>query len=400
MSALERFLSYITVDTNSNEDCEACPSSPNQLVLGQRLRDEMDEIGISDARQDENGYVYGFIPASEGCEDWPVIGFIAHMDTSSAVPGGPVHARIVRFDGNPIPLGNGLTLDNVPADLAGKRLVVTDGSTLLGADNKAGVAEILTMAEALLAKDAPKHGRVAIAFTPDEEIGRGADRFDVKGFGAQYAYTVDGGRLGEMEYENFNAASAVVTVKGISIHPGSAKNAMVNACTVAREFDALLPAWEVPEHTEGYDGFHMLAGMKGHVEEAELHYIIRDHDRAKFEARKKQFADAAAYLNTVYGEGTVTAVLKDSYYNMKDTLKDCMYVVDKACDAFRACGVEPVSTPIRGGTDGARLCYMGLPCPNLSTGGYNFHGKKEFLCVEEMDKMVEVLLAIVRGVND
>ena len=399
MRAYERFLKYVSIDTTSDENAASCPSTSNQKLLGQKLVEEMLSMGIANSRMDEHGYVYGTIPA-KGDVSRPAIGFIAHMDTSDAVPGGPIKAQIVDYEGGDIHLNNGLIISEAEfgflKDLHGMDLIVTDGNTLLGADDKAGVAEILTLCEKLTQPDAPDHGKVCIAFTPDEEIGRGADRFDVPGFGADYAYTVDGGALGEIEYENFNAASATVNIHGVSIHPGSAKNKMRNACLIAMEFNAMLPPQEIPACTEGYEGFQHLNSIKGEEELATLHYIIRDHDMEKFLQKKARFEKIAAYLNEKYGAGTVELTLKDSYFNMREQLKDHMYIVEKAKDAMAACGVSPIIKPIRGGTDGARLSFMGLPCPNLSTGGYNFHGRRELIPIEAMDTMVDVLLALVK----
>ena len=399
MRAHERFLKYISIDTTSNETVETCPSTPNQKVLGQLLVEEMLAMGISDSHMDEHGYVYGSIP-QRGEGDRPVIGFIAHMDTSNAVPGGPVKPAILSYEGGDITLANGLVISEKEFDflpeLIGMDLIVTDGNTLLGADNKAGVAEILTLCERLLSPDTPDHGKIRIAFTPDEEIGRGANLFDVKGFGAEYAYTVDGGALGEIEYENFNAASALVKIHGVNIHPGSAKNKMRNASLYAMEFNAMLPPQEVPACTEGYEGFQHLTSIQGEEELCTLHYIIRDHDIDKFQYKKERFQKIAAYLNDKYGAGTVELTLKDSYYNMREKLKDHMYIIKKAEDAMVACGITPIIRPIRGGTDGARLSYMGLPCPNLSTGGYNFHGRRELIPIQAMDSMVEVLQEIAK----
>lgn len=397
MTVKERFLRYIQVETTSEATCETCPSSPNQLVLARMLVDELQAMGIANARVDEHGYVYATIPAKG---DHPAkIGLIAHMDTSDGVRGATRPVCIPHYDGKAITLQNGVVIDGfdfLPA-LAGQELIVTSGDSVLGADDKAGVAEIMALAQRLTAPDAPEHCTVCIGFTPDEEIGRGADRFDVPGFGADYAYTVDGGALGELEYENFNAASCLVTVHGVNIHPGSAKNQMKNALLLGIEWNSMLPPAETPAHTEGYEGFYHLMHMQGDEEKTVLAYIIRDHDAAKFDARKATVQRITDYLNRKYGEGTFVCQVKDSYRNMKEKLEPCMYIVDKAEAAFRACGVEPIKTPIRGGTDGARLSYMGLPCPNLSTGGYNFHGRKELITVQAMEKMVDVLETIVRN---
>ena len=397
MRAYERLLNYVQFDTASNEESQTCPSTPGQLELGRSLVEEMRLMGISNARMDENGYVYGEIPAN--AEGFPAIGLIAHMDTVDCVPALPMHARIVEnYDGGAVLLEGGDTLD--PADYpelknrAGKDLIVTDGRTLLGADDKAGVAEIMTACEQLLSQNLP-HGEVRIAFTPDEEIGRGADRFDVKGFGADYAYTVDGDELGGIEYENFNAASAQLSFHGRSVHPGSAKNKLVNAALLAMEFDSLLPPQERPEHTEGYEGFYHLCGVKGETELAESVYIIRDHDRARFETRKKTVERIAAYMNEKYGAGTVECNVRDSYYNMREVIEPRMDIIRRAEAAYRAVGVAPFEKPIRGGTDGSKLSFMGLPCPNLATGGMNYHGRFECIAVQDMDKMAEMLVALL-----
>ena len=397
MRAYERLLNYVQFDTASNEASETCPSTPGQLELGRSLVEEMRLMGISNARMDENGYVYGEIPAN--AEGFPTIGLIAHMDTVDCVPALPMHARIVEnYDGGAVQLEGGDVLD--PADYpelrlrAGKDLIVTDGRTLLGADDKAGVAEIMTACEQLLSQNLP-HGEVRIAFTPDEEIGRGADRFDVKGFGADFAYTVDGDELGGIEYENFNAASAQLTFHGRSVHPGSAKNKMINAALLAMEFDSLLPPQERPEHTEGYEGFYHLCGVKGETELAESVYILRDHDRARFEARKATVARIAAYMNEKYGAGTVECNVQDSYYNMREVIEPRMDIIRRAEAAYRAVGVTPFEKPIRGGTDGSKLSFMGLPCPNLATGGMNYHGRFECIAVQDMDKMAEMLVALL-----
>ena len=397
MRAYERLLNYVQFDTASNEASETCPSTPGQLELGRALVEEMRLMGISNARMDENGYVYGEIPAN--AEGFPTIGLIAHMDTVDCVPALPMHARIVEnYDGGAVQLEGGDVLD--PADYpelknrAGKDLIVTDGRTLLGADDKAGVAEIMTACEQLLSQNLP-HGEVRIAFTPDEEIGRGADRFDVKGFGADFAYTVDGDELGGIEYENFNAASAQLTFHGRSVHPGSAKNKLINAALLAMEFDSLLPPQERPEHTEGYEGFYHLCGVKGETELAESYYILRDHDRARFEVRKETVARIAAYMNEKYGAGTVECNVQDSYYNMREVIEPRMDIIRRAENAYRAVGVTPFEKPIRGGTDGSKLSFMGLPCPNLATGGMNYHGRFECIAVQDMDKMAEMLVALL-----
>ena len=393
----ERFLAYVGYETTSCEANECCPSTPNQMALARALAVEMQELGIADARVDEHGYVYGTIPAKG--DHSARVGFIAHMDTSDAVK-GPTHPRMVKnYDGGVITLENGVVIDGFDflPGLKGQDFIVTDGTSVLGADDKAGVAEIMTLAARLMAPDAPEHCAVSIGFTPDEEIGRGADLFNVADFHADYAYTVDGGALGELEYENFNAAAAQVKVRGVNIHPGSAKNQMKNALLIGMEFNGMLPAWETPAHTEGYEGFYHLCEMQGDEELTTLSYILRDHDADKLEQKKETMRRIAAYLNQKWGEGTVEVTIKDSYRNMREMLEPHMEIVDKAKDAFEACGVTPIVQPIRGGTDGARLSYMGLLCPNLSTGGYNFHGRKELISVQAMEKMVDVLMEIAKN---
>ena len=395
-SVKERFLRYVQVETTSCEDHPECPSTQGQKVLGEMLARELREMGVQDARMDEHGYVYGSIPA-KGREGDPAIGLIAHMDTSDAVKGPTKPQVIPCYGGGAIRLQNGLEIEGFDflENLKGQELIVTSGDSELGADDKAGVAEIMTLCERMTAPDAPDHGKICIAFTPDEEIGRGADLFDVEGFGADFAYTVDGGALGELEYECFNAASCKVRVKGVSIHPGNAKNQMKNALLIAMEFAGMLPPWERPEHTEGYEGFYHLNGMSGSEEEANLQYIIRDHDAERFEERKQTVRMIGEYLNRKYGAGTVTVDLKDSYRNMKEIVEQHPYILERAKKAFEANGAEPLITPIRGGTDGARLSFMGLPCPNLSTGGYNFHGRKELIPVPAMEKMTDVLETLI-----
>lgn len=399
MKAQERFFQYISFDTTSDENTaeSVCPSTENQKELARALVEEMKRLGLDDAHMDQFGYVYGSLPAN--CETkTPCIGLISHMDTSSSAGGANIKARIVQnYDGGDILLNPEKNIVMSPkqydslCDYKGNDLIVTDGTTLLGADDKAGIAEILTAIEKLR-ESGRRHGRIAVAFTPDEEIGRGADRFDVAHFGAEFAYTVDGGKLGEIEYENFNAAAATVTVHGVNIHPGDAKNRMKNAALMAIEFNSMLPPNEIPACTEGYEGFHHLSHIVGDEEKCELRYIIRDHDRTLFETKKAAFEKIAAYLNGKYGENTVELCLKDSYYNMKEKIEPHMFLIDRAKDAMRKAGVEPKTVPIRGGTDGAHLSFMGLPCPNLSTGGHNFHGRFEYIPVQSMDRMVDVLV--------
>lgn len=402
MRAYERLLHYVSFGTQSNHQSQTIPTTESQKVLAADIVEEMKQLGIADAFMDDKGYVYGTIPATAGKEDKPTIGFIAHMDTAEDASGDNIQAKVVDYQGGDVLLNEEkqiyLTEKEYPSlkKYVGQHLIVTDGTTLLGADDKAGVAEIMTMAETLINNPSIEHGKIKIGFTPDEEVGRGANYFDVKGFGADFAYTVDGGELGELEYENFNAGSAKVVVHGLSIHPGSAKNAMVNASLLAMEFHQMLPVEQNPRYTEGYEGFFHLGNMQGHVEEAELSYIIRDHDAEKYENKKQVMQDIADYLNKKYGQGTIELTITDSYRNMKEMVEPHMHLIDNAREAFAQCGVEAQTVPIRGGTDGARLSYMGLPCPNLSTGGHNFHGRFEYIPVEAMDKMTETLVNIVK----
>lgn len=399
MTVSERLFKYVSFDTQSNEDSVTCPSTEKQRVLGTALVEEMQTMGIQDAHMDEDSYVYGSV---EGAKGAPVIGLIAHMDTSPDCSSKDIRPRIVEYQGGDIILNEEKGVVMRASDFPllkksiGKHLIVTDGTTLLGADDKAGIAEILTAVEELLQEDVP-HASIRIGFTPDEEIGRGADRFNVRDFGADYAYTVDGGTLGELEYENFNAASAVVTVHGRNVHPGYAKNIMVNSQHIAMEFHALLPAAARPEHTEKYEGFFHLCEMHGEVEESRLEYIIRDHDREKFERKKAQFAEIAAFLNKKYGEKTVEVQLRDSYYNMREKIEPVMHIVDAAKQAMLDAGVTPSIVPVRGGTDGARLSYEGLPCPNLFTGGENYHGRFEYVPIEDMEACVRTLKCILKN---
>ena len=361
----------------------------------------METLGLQNVQLDEYGYVYGYVPASPGAEDSPVIGLIAHMDTSDAVSGADIKPRRVRYEGGDIPLSNTVSIKaSVFPNLKnyiGHELIVTDGTTLLGGDDKAGVAEIMTLSERLLGDPAIRHGKVAVCFTPDEEIGEGADFFRVDDFGADFGYTVDGGTIGEYEYENFNAANAKIIVHGISIHPGSAKNKMKNAILIANELISMLPPAETPSHTEQYEGFYHVNGISGNETEVKISMIIRDHDREIFENRKKFAERLCAYLNGVYGEGTVELLLRDSYYNMKEMVLPHPEILERIENAFRSQGVEPKAVAIRGGTDGARLSFMGLPCPNLSTGGENCHGVHEFVSIDDMNRMVDVLQKIVEA---
>lgn len=398
MKVHERFLNYVKIDTQSVPGGDEIPSSEKQKDLGNLLVQEMLSMGIEDAHMDENGYVYGTV---KGNTDAPVIGFIAHMDTYPDMSGSNVKPRIIYgYDGGDIVLNEEkqIVMETKTFDhllkYVGLDLIVTDGTTLLGADDKAGIAEILTMAEYLIKNPHIKHGTIKIAFTPDEEVGKGADLFNIEKFGADYAYTVDGGEIGEIEYENFNAASAKLRIKGVNIHPGTAKNKMKNSILIGMEFHGMLPVYETPENTEGYEGFSLLNEMSGKVEETQLEYIIRDHDMGKFNAKKERFKKIADYLNDKYGQGTVDLTLEDSYYNMKEKILPHMHIVENAIKAMENIGIEPKVVPIRGGTDGARLSYMGLPCPNLCTGGHNFHGKYEYIPVQSMEKVVELLIEI------
>ncbi|MBQ4425939.1 MAG: peptidase T [Lachnospiraceae bacterium] len=400
MNVVDRFLKYVSFPTNSDEYSSSVPSTPAQKELGAYLAKELADLGLEDAHMDEKGYVYAFLPATPGAAA-PPIGFIAHMDTSPAVSGSDIRPRWLFYEGGDIRLNEkaSITVKNFPflENYKGQNLIVTDGTTLLGADDKAGVSEIVSAMEYLVRHPEIRHGRIAVGFTPDEEIGRGADFFDVEKFGCEFAYTVDGGALGEIEYENFNAAGAKLTVNGVNIHPGSAKNKMKNAVLLAAEFISLLPPAETPAHTEGYEGFYHVGEIGGNETEVTLHMIIRDHDLEKFEARKAFLTRTVAYLNEKYGEGSFVLEMKDSYFNMKEKILPVMHVIRRAEKAMRDAGVEPVTVPIRGGTDGARLSYEGLPCPNLSTGGENYHGIHEFVSADAMEKMVEVIVNIARA---
>ena len=393
----ERFLKYVSFDTQSDEFSETCPSTDKQKLLGAYLVEEMKAIGIADAFMDENGYIYGTVP---GDPKLPTIGLIAHMDTAPDCSGADIRARIVEYNGGDVCLNEEKGIFLREADYPslkhhhGKHLIVTDGTTLLGADDKAGIAEIMTAAEFLLTARC-SHATLKIGFTPDEEIGRGADKFDVAGFGADYAYTADGGAIGEIEYENFNAAGAKVEFFGLNIHPGSAKDKMVNSQYIAMEFQSLLPAAQKPEYTQGYEGFIHLTDMEGEVEKSTLRYIIRDHDMDKFRGKKAMMQAAADFINAKYGEGTCVLTLRDSYFNMRQCIEPVMHIVDKAKAAMTAAGMTAVEVPIRGGTDGARLSYEGLPCPNLCTGGENYHGRFEYIPVEDMEKCVQMLVNIL-----
>lgn len=399
MDVIERFLNYVEYDTQSDENSSSVPSTERQKSLGAHLAKELQCLGLRDAHMDEHGYVYAWLDATPGWESHPTLGLIAHMDTSPDVSGANVHARTVRYEGGDLRLESGAVLS--PAVFpnllryCGQELIVTDGTTLLGADDKAGLAEIVSACAYLAEHPEIAHGRIAIGFTPDEEIGRGADCFDIEKFGAQFAYTVDGGELGEIEYENFNAASARVTVTGVNIHPGSAKNKMKNAVLMANQWLSMLPAAEVPAHTEGYEGFYHVHSFHGNESEAEIGLLIRDHSMERFSERKAFLERLTAYLNAEWGEESFRLTVKDSYYNMKEKIEPHMELISRAEDAMRSAGAEPCILPIRGGTDGARLSFEGLPCPNLSTGGANFHGIYEWIPVDAMRKMVQVLVYLM-----
>jgi len=402
MRAYKRLLAYTAYDTASDDKSPTCPSTEKQRVFADALVKEMLDLGIADARVDEFGYVYGSIPAN--VEDVPAIGYIAHMDVVDDVPSWDIKPRVIEnYDGNDILLNEEkqivMSLTDSPQlkNYKGQTLIVTDGTTLLGADNKAGIAVILTLAEKLIENPDIPHGKICIGFTPDEEIGRGADKFDVPGFGAKFAYTLDGGAFGEVEYENFNASSARVEISGKSIHPGSSKNRLINAMEVAMRFHGLLPAVQKPEYTEKREGFIHLTEMHGEVENAVLHYIVRDHDSKKLAQKENVIRKSAAYLNDLYGQELIKVTIKESYRNMAEALTPYPELIDIAYQAVRDAGGEPYSVPVRGGTDGARLSYMGLPCPNLGTGAHNAHGKMEYAVAEEMDSSVEMLVNIAKA---
>ena len=400
MRAYERFLDYVKIHTTSDENCDAHPSSQCQFDLARLLEKQLKELGLQNVRLDEFCYVYGTLPATPGYEAKPAIGLIAHMDTAPDASGENVKPQVIEnYDGGDVLLagtGEYMRVATFPelANWKGQTLITADGTTLLGADDKAGIAEILTAVERLQKENIP-HGKVCVAFTPDEEVGAGPDLFDVEGFGADYAYTVDGGDVGELEYQNFNAASAEIAIRGFSVHPGSAKGLMKNALNIAMELHAMLPADERPETTEGTEGFYHLDGMRGTVSEARMGYIIRDHDAEKFAARKATMTAAAEAINKKYGPGTVDLKLIDSYSNMEQQILPHFHLIENAQLAVKQAGLEPKIVPIRGGTDGARLSFMGLPCPNLGTGGFNFHGPCEYITAEKMDKSVEILLNIL-----
>ena len=400
MRAYERFLNYVPVWTTSDETSDTVPSADRELVLARMLVEEMKGLGIADARVDDKGYVYGHIPATPGCEDKPSLGLVAHMDTVADASGENIKPQIIEnYDGKDVVLkgsGDILKVDEFPylAELKGRTLITTDGTTLLGADDKAGIAEILTVAEEIIKEGLP-HGKICIGFTPDEEIARGAKHFDVEGFGADYAYTLDGDEEGEIQFENFNASTAFITIHGVSVHTGSAKDVMVNSQTIATEIHQMLPVNERPETTEGYEGFYHLVSVQGNVTTTKMKYFIRDFDRRSFDARAQKLRDIAEEMNKKYGEGKVEVEIVESYYNMREKIEPCMQLIDYA-KAIEHAGITPIVSPVRGGTDGARLSFKGLPCPNLGTGGHAFHGVFEHITVEGMDKAVLIVKDIIR----
>ena len=401
MRAYERFLNYVPVRTTSDETSDTVPSADRELVLARMLVEEMKGLGIADARVDDKGYVYGHIPATPGCENKPSLGLVAHMDTVADASGENIKPQIIEnYDGKDVVLkgsGDILKVDEFPylAELKGRTLITTDGTTLLGADDKAGIAEILTVAEEIIKEGLP-HGKICIGFTPDEEIARGAKHFDVEGFGADYAYTLDGDEEGEIQFENFNASTAFITIHGVSVHTGSAKDVMVNSQTIATEIHQMLPVNERPETTEGYEGFYHLVSVQGNVTTTKMKYFIRDFDRKSFDARAQKLRDIAEEMNKKYGEGKVEVEIVESYYNMREKIEPCMQLIDYAKAAIEHAGITPIVSPVRGGTDGARLSFKGLPCPNLGTGGHAFHGVFEHITVEGMDKAVLIVKDIIR----
>ena len=399
---IKRLTGYVRVDTQSDENSETCPTTPGQLELGRKLVEELHSIGMQEIHMDDNGYVMATLPSNTD-HDVPVIGFLAHLDTATDFTGKNVNPQIIeQYDGGDITLNEEqqiiMSLEDFPelAGYKGHTLITTDGTTLLGADNKAGIAEIMTAMEYLITHPEIKHGKIRVAFTPDEEIGRGPERFDVGAFGAKYAYTVDGGPLGELEYESFNAAAAKIIFKGKNVHPGTAKNKMVNSAKIAMEFHARLPIQEAPEFTDGYEGFYHLSSVKGDVEETELNYIIRDFDRDQFEARKANLEQIARILQAAYGEERIQLQIRDQYFNMREKIEPVKFIVDIAGEAMKQLDIEPHIVPIRGGTDGSQLSYMGLPTPNIFTGGENFHGRYEYVSVDHMEKATQVIIGIVQ----
>lgn len=401
MNLIDRFLKYVSFTTTSDENTKMTPSTPGQMVFAQYLVEELKAIGLQEVDLDKNGYVMATLPSNID-KDIPTIGFISHMDTSPDMTGKNVKPRIVKnYDGNDILLNEEkaivLETEKFPEikQYVGQDIIVTDGTTLLGADDKAGLAEIVTAMEYLIAHPEIKHGKIRVGFTPDEEIGQGADHFDVPKFGAEWAYTMDGGEIGELEYENFNAAGAKITFNGINVHPGYAKHKMLNSMRVAQQFATMLPRHETPEHTDGYEGFYHLVGMEGTVEQSSLSYIIRDHDRDRFERRKKEMQHLVNKINAEFGANTAVLELRDQYYNMREKVEPVKHIVDLAFEALESVGVKPNVKPIRGGTDGARLSFEGLPCPNIFAGGHNFHGRFEYVPVQSMEKAMMVVVKIV-----
>lgn len=406
MKIEERFLKYVSFPTTADENTGKTPSTPGQMVLAKYIAEELKSIGLKEVDIDNNGYVMATLPANTEKDDVPVIGFIAHMDTSPDAIGENIKPRIVEnYDGSDILLNEDelivLETEKYPEILQykGQDIIVTDGTTLLGADDKAGLAEIITAMEYLIAHPEIKHGQIRIGFTPDEEIGQGADHFDVKKFGAQWGYTMDGSQIGELEYENFNAAGAKITINGLNVHPGYAKGKMKNSIQIANQFASMLPRHETPEHTEGYEGFYHLTNIGGTVENTQLSYIIRDHDRDKFEYRKREIQNVANKINAEYGENTAVIEIRDQYYNMCEKVEPVKHIVDLAFEAMEAVGVKPIVKPIRGGTDGARLSFEGLPCPNIFAGGHNFHGRFEYVPIQSMQKAMEVIVKIAELVE-
>ena len=396
---VERFKRYISIDTKSDENSETCPSTKGQLELGAILVEELKELGLDDVKQDENGYVYATLKSNID-KEVPTIGFIAHLDTSPDLDGKCTNPQIFTYEGGDIKLNDKYSMSQKEfpflKELVGKEIITTDGTTLLGADDKAGIAAIIDAMEYLIANPEIKHGDIKIGFTPDEEIGRGADLFDVKGFNADFAYTVDGGPLGELEYENFNAASVKIEIQGKNVHPGSAKNVMINSLRIAMEIESMLPVEQKPEYTEGYEGFYLLDDITGNVDHTVVNYIIRDHSMEKFEEKKTLFKEIIDFLNKKYGN-IITIEIKDSYYNMREKIEPHMEIIELAKKSMLELGIEPNIKPIRGGTDGARLSYMGLPCPNIFTGGYNFHGRFELIPIESMKLASKLIVKIIEN---
>ena len=410
MKVVDRFLQYVKFDTQSDELTNLTPSTPGQMIFARHLEKELNDMGLKDVTLDDNGYLMATLPGNTGRAGVPTVGFIAHLDTSPDMSGRHVSPRIVEnYQGGDIALNAEKRIVLSPSEFPelnnyiGQDLIVTDGNTLLGADDKAGIAEIITAVDYLMHHPEIKHGDIRIAFNPDEEIGKGAHHFDVEKFGCEWAYTMDGGDIGELEYECFNAAAAKIVIHGVSVHTGYAKGKMINAARLAAEFNALIPTTDIPEATEGYEGFYHLLSIEGHCEEGKLSYIIRDHDRQKFEQRKKFLADCVAKMNEKYGEGVFEITLTDQYYNMKEKIEPCMFLIENAKRAMEQLGIEPKVVPIRGGTDGAQLSYRGLPCPNIFAGGVNFHGPYEFVSIQVMEKAMQVVIKIselAAGYND